>query len=100
MSAIMIERNTVQELLNQVKGYRDSELTEVQQREVALARLLDVLEAGAPEYLQEHAENALECGAQLSQLARLRAAHASYALSSGNKMRRVGHGAWLHERYV
>ena len=35
----------------------------------------------------------------LSRLARLRAAHASYALATG-EMERVGPGAWVRRRYA
>lgn len=81
-------------LINSVK------LGESHVREDALARLLEVLEAGAPGCVHFHADNALESGVELSQLARLRAAHATYALATSTKMRRVGAGAWVRERYV
>ncbi len=63
------------------------------QRAEALSRLVALLESvdadGQP--LQRAA---LDCGADsLSQLSRLRAAHATYALASG-VMQRVGVGAW------
>ena len=73
---------------------------DAQNREAALTRLLEVLEAGTSEYIQVHTENALENSVELSQQARLRAAHAAYALATNTKMRRVGYGAWLREQYV
>lgn len=70
----------------------------IEAREAALTRLLSVLEAGAPEYVHVHKENVLESGFELSQLARLRAAHAAYALATGGNMHRLNHGAWVRER--
>lgn len=72
-------------------------ITKTEAREQALARLVNLLEGGAGGYAHEHADNTLECGVELSQLARLRAARASYALATGGGMRRVGRGAWLRE---
>ncbi len=76
---------------------RTATLTKTEVRELALARLVNLLEGRAGGYAHEHADNALECGVELSQLSRLRAARASYALATGGGMRRVGRGAWLRE---
>ena len=72
-------------------------LTNAEAREMALSRLLNLLEGEAQGYTHEHADNTLECGVELSQLARLRAARASYALATNSGMRRVGRGAWMRE---
>ncbi len=76
---------------------RTTTITKTEAREQALARLVNLLEGRAGGYAHEHADNILECGVELSQLARLRAARASYALATGGGMRRVGRGAWLRE---
>jgi hypothetical protein len=66
------------------------------EREMALDRLLELLEAEAvinPEragHARAHA---------LSRIARLRSAHATYALATSTEMERVGTGAWIRRRH-
>ena len=93
MTAIMIETKQMTGREMRMQG-----VPSIAAREAALTRLLSVLEAGAPEYVHIHTENTLESGLELSQLARLRAAHAAYALATGGSMHRLGHGAWMRER--
>lgn len=63
------------------------------EQEAALERLLVLLAASAPEAQAPHAP---ETGTDaLLQLARLRAAHATYSLETVGGMERVGAGAWM-----
>jgi hypothetical protein len=66
------------------------------EREMALDRLLELLEAEAvinPERAAHARANAM------SRIARLRSAHATYALATSTEMQRVGAGAWLRRRH-
>jgi hypothetical protein len=64
-----------------------------EEQEAALERLLTLLAASAPEAQAPHAP---EAGTDaLLQLARLRAAHATYSLETIGGMERVGAGAWV-----
>jgi hypothetical protein len=67
------------------------------EREMALDRLLALLEAEA-EINPERAAHAR--ASALSRIARLRAAHATYALATSTEMQRVGTGAWIHKRHA
>ena len=63
------------------------------EQEAALGRLLVLLAASAPEARAPHAP---ETGTDaLLQLARLRAAHATYSLETVGGMERVAAGAWM-----
>ena len=66
------------------------------EREMALDRLLALLEAEA-EINPERAGHARAYA--ISRLARLRSAHATYALATSTEMQRVGSGAWLRRRH-
>jgi len=66
------------------------------EREMALDRLLALLEAEAainPERAGHARANAL------SRIARLRSAHATYALATSTEMQRVSTGAWIRKRH-
>ena len=95
MSALLIEPNYQETNYKTEREALRTNIAKAQAREVALARLVSLLEAGTSEYTHTHADNTLESGVELSQLARLRAAHAAYALSTSDKMRRVSEGAWV-----
>ena len=93
MNAILT-RNEIQPSRCQLRA---ATITNAEAREMALSRLLNLLEGEAAGYTHQHTDNTLECGVELSQLARLRAARASYALATNSNMRRVGRGAWMRE---
>jgi hypothetical protein len=95
MSALLMEPNYQETNYQAEREALRTNATNAQAREAALERLVSLLEAGTSEYAHAHAHNTLESGVELSQLARLRAAHASYALSTSDKMRRVSEGAWV-----
>ena len=95
MSALLMEPNYQETDYQAEREARHTYALSAQAREAALERLVSALEAGTQEYAHAHADNALESGVELSQLARLRAAHASYALSTSDKMRRVSEGGWV-----
>ncbi len=64
-------------------------------QEAALERLLALLAASAPEAHAPHAPETETGTDTLLQLARLRAAHATYSLETIGGMERVGAGAWV-----
>lgn len=67
--------------------------TQTPEQAAALERLLALLAESAPEVQNPHVP---ETGADaLMQLARLRAAHATYSLETIGGMERVGAGAWV-----
>ena len=66
------------------------------EREMALDRLLALLEAEA-EINPGRAGHAR--ANTLSRIARLRSAHATYALATSTEMQRVGVGAWLNRKH-
>ena len=63
-------------------------------REEALNRLISLLQASSPEGQRPSQHQSGRPRGPLSQLARLRAAHAVYALSTG-LMERTAEGAWI-----
>lgn len=67
--------------------------TQTPEQEAALQRLLTLLAASAPETQNPHVPET--GGDELMQLARLRAAHATYSLETIGGMERVGAGAWV-----
>ncbi len=67
------------------------------EREMALDRLLVLLEAEAA-INPERAGHAR--ASSLSRIARLRSAHATYALATSTEMQRVGTGAWIRRRHA
>ncbi|MCW3055999.1 MAG: hypothetical protein JWN14_5169 [Chthonomonadales bacterium] len=66
-----------------------------EEQEAALERLLVLLAASAPEAQAPHSPETETGSDTLLQLARLRAAHATYSLETIGGMERVGAGAWL-----
>ena len=67
------------------------------EREMALSRLLKLLEA------EEQANPANEVSArngELSRIARLQSVRATYALATSTEMQREGNGAWIRKRYA
>ncbi len=68
---------------------------EEQARDAALERLLALLAAGAPDAQTPHSPETEAAPDTLAQLARLRAAHATYSLETTGGMERVGTGAWM-----
>ncbi len=96
MTAMLMERKC------QISQHNQSKQTVEPTREEALERLVHLLETNAGGYAHLHVETALdvESDLALSQMARLSAAHASYALANNSKMRRISQGAWLHERHA
>lgn len=66
-----------------------------EEQEAALERLLTLLAASAPEAPIPHSPETEAGSDALLQLARLRAAHATYSLETIGGMERVGAGAWL-----
>ncbi|MDE2125738.1 MAG: hypothetical protein KGJ62_04035 [Armatimonadetes bacterium] len=70
-----------------------------QQRELyRLEQLIGLLESRAT--TRRRMKSASGCRSRLSQLARLRAAHANYVLATHCSLRRVAQGAWLDEKYL
>ncbi len=63
-------------------------------RDVALARLVSVLERAHAEELP-HLTGRFRVGDRFSRLARLRAAHATYALATMTGMKRASDGAFV-----
>ena len=66
-----------------------------EEQESALERLLALLTASAPEPQAPHSPETETGTDTLLQLARLRAAHATYSLETIGGMERVGAGAWM-----
>jgi hypothetical protein len=66
-----------------------------EEQEAALERLLTLLAASAPEAHAPHSPETENGTDTLLQLARLRAAHATYSLETIGGMERVGAGAWV-----
>jgi hypothetical protein len=67
------------------------------EREMALDRLLALLEAEA----DNNPERAGHARAHvLSRIARLHAARATYALATSTEMKREGNGAWIRRRHA
>ena len=64
---------------------------------MAFERLINLLETGAEQTPAPVGRNRAD---SLSRLARLRAAHATYVLTTGGEMERVGMGAWVRRCYV
>ena len=71
------------------------QLSQEVERQLALERLLNLL---AVEAEQNPARAGRDRANALSRMARLRAAHASYALATTGEMERVGVGAWMRRR--
>jgi uncharacterized membrane protein YccC len=88
----MLERRS-QGLLAQEPVLREA--VREQEREEALERLLALLEQGASE-VRVHCS--LAKSGDMSRLARLRNARATYFLLSNGRVRRVGPGAYLMRR--
>jgi hypothetical protein len=68
-----------------------------QQRADALERLIALLEGGNSPFRQRRIPTGESEANQMSRVARLRAAHAAYALTSG-VVPQMGTGAWLRSR--
>ena len=100
MSALLMEPNYQETDYQIEREMLRASAASAQAREAALERLVSLLQAGTSEYAYAHADAVLEIGVELSQLARLRAARASYTLSTSDKMRRVGEGAWMRATRV
>ena len=67
------------------------------EREMALSRLLKLLEAEA----QVNPQRAADARASsMSRIARLQSARATYALATSTEMERVSNGAWIRRRYA
>lgn len=77
---------------------RLQELAQERAREAALERLVAVLEGAEPHPSGEHLFSVRSNYDALSRLARLRAAHAAYALANSGDMERVGSGAFVRHR--
>ena len=77
------------EMTNRPRGVHAEE------QEAALERLLALLAASAPDAQAPHSPEAEGDVDALLQLARLRAAHATYSLGPIGGMERVGAGAWV-----
>jgi hypothetical protein len=92
--------STMNTTMNETKNVR-REMTNrtsrprMEEQEAALERLLALLAASAPEAQIPHSPDTEAGTDSLLQLARLRAAHATYSLETIGGMERVGAGAWL-----
>lgn len=81
-----------------VREIRVSQTAQEWAREAALERLVAVLEGADPHPSGEHLRSVRDNTNALSRLARLRAAHAAYALANAGDLERVGTGAFLRRR--
>jgi hypothetical protein len=88
-TAINNTKSLRREMTNRPRGPRAEE------QEAALERLLAVLAASAPDAHAPHSPETESGTDTLLQLARLRAAHATYSLETIGGMERVGAGAWV-----